>query len=222
MTNAAEELAAPTGVSVGLGDKVSSPTRTIADLVNEAGHLKNSTRVLVADFDEIHQSSSSFHAASLAQLHRALSNERAKESISRLLDELSGLGFSWRDIARVSGVSVPGVRKWRTGGPASGENRKRVAMVAAICELARDQYLIDDIASWMETPLHPDAPVTVLDLLTRQRFDLVLELASDYGTDPELVLDQFEPGWRERYASAVEVFVAPDGLLGVRMLESGH
>lgn len=217
-----QTLGAPTGSTVGLGETVESPTRTIADLVDRAGHLKNRTRILVADSNEVHQSTAELHAESLAQLHRTQSQERAKESIAGLLDELSGLGFSWRDIARVAGVSVPAVRKWRNGAPATGENRKRVAMVVAVCELARDQYLIDDVAGWMETPLHADAPVTVLDLVAHQRFDLVLELASDYGTDPERVLDEFDPEWRTRYESGVEVFVAADGLPGLRLREDAR
>lgn len=214
-----ESLGPPTGTSVGLGEKVESPTRTIADLVAQTGHLKNSTKILVADSNDVHQSTEDLHIEFLSRLHRTLSLARTKESLSGLLVELSNLGFSWREIARVSSVSVPAVRKWRNGGPATGENRKRVATVAALCELARDQYLIDDVASWMEAPLHPDAPVTVLDLLAEDRFDLALQLASERGTDPERVLDQFDPVWRERYASAVEVFSAPDGLPGVRLTE---
>jgi len=214
-----EALGSPTGTSVGLGETVESPTRTIADLVDQAGLLKNRTRILVADSNEVHQSTEDLHIDFLSRLHRTLSLERTKESLSGLLDELSDLGFSWREIARVSGVSVPAVRKWRNGEPATGENRKRVSMVAALCELARNQYLIDDVASWMEAPLHPGAPVTVLDLVADDRFDLALQLASEQGTDPERVLDQFDPEWRERYTSSVEVFTAPDGLPGVRLTE---
>ena len=215
-TNALET---PTGSSVGLGEIVDDPTRTIADLVDRVGFMKNQTRILVADTNEVHQSTEELHNESLTTLHRTVTHDRSKQSLTGLLDELSDLGFSWREIARISGVSVPAVRKWRKGGPATGENRRRVAMMVAFCDIAREQYLIDDVASWVETPLHPDAPVTALDLVAEERIDLALQLASEQGTDPEHVLDQFEPDWRERYASAVEVFTGPDGLPGVRLLQ---
>lgn len=217
--NTTEALESPTGASVGRGAAEKNHTRTIADLVDQTGSLKNRTQILVADSNEVHQSTANLHNHSLTKLHRTLSHEKAKMSLSGLLEELSDLGFSWREIARVSGVSVPAVRKWRRGEPATGENRKRVAMVAALCEVARDQYLIDDVASWMEAPIHPNVQVTVLDLVAEDRFDLALQLASERGTDPERALDQFDPQWRERYTSDVEVFTASDGLPGVRLTE---
>ena len=217
-----EALGSSTGSSLGLGDTVESPTRTIADLVNETGFLKNRTKILVTDLNEVHQTSEELHIESLRMHHRTLSHKLAKENLSGLLDALSDLGLSWREIARVSGVSIPAVRKWRNGEQATGENRRRVAMLAALCQLAQDEYLIDDVAGWLEVPLHLDVPLTVLDLVVEDRFDLALQLASERDADPERVLDQFDPEWRERYSSAVEVFTAPDGLLGVRFTEGAN
>ena len=59
-----------------------------------------------------------------------------------------------------------------------------------------------------------------MDMIGRDRWDLVLRLASSHGEDPEAMLDEFEPGWRNRYESSVEVFTGPDGLPGVRLVES--
>ena len=119
----------------------------------------------------------------------------------------------------MSRVSVPALRKWRLGAPATGENRKRVATMVAFCDIARDQYLIHEVVSWLETPIHPDAPITPMDMIAKDRWDLVLRLASTHGEDPEVVLEEFEPGWRKRYESSVEVFTGPDGLPGVRLAE---
>ena len=214
-----EAFGSSTGTSLGLRDTVESPTRTIADLVDQTGFLKNRTKILVTDSNEVHQTIEELHIKSLLKLHRALSYKLTKENLSGLLDALSDVGLSWREIARVSGVSIPAVRKWRNGEQATGENRTRVAMLAALCQLAKDEYLIDDVASWLEVPLHQDVPLTVLDLVVEDRFDLALQLASERDADPERILDQFDPGWQERYSSAVEVFTAPDGLLGVRFTE---
>jgi len=126
----------------------------------------------------------------------------------------------------MSSVSVSAVRKWRNSGSATTSNRNRVAEILSVCDIARDQYLIDDAAGWLETPLRSGAPLTALDLVAAQRFDLVLQLASDRSADPENVLDEFDPEWRQRYASTVKVFTAPDGLPGVRLAEgrnrTGH
>ena len=159
----------------------------------------------------------SYSHTSLDQLHRTTGNELAKKPLNSLLEVLNSLGFSWQDIARISGVSVPALRKWRHGHSATGANRQRVAMVVAFCRIAEETYLIEDVAGWLETPLHPSAPITGLDLMAEQRFDLALELADTWMQDPESVLDRFEPGWKEKYASQVEVFVAPDGLPGLRL-----
>ena len=212
-------LRSPTGHSVGYDERVKSPTRTTADLVAQAGFLRTQTKILVTDSNEVHQSAQDLHITSLLDLHRKTSDQHEKENLPRLLNKLSSLGFSWRDIARVSGVSVLAVRKWCNGGFAAARNRKRVAEIVALCEIVREQYLIDDAAGWLETQLCPEAPVTALDLVAAQRFALVLQLASNWSADPENVLDEFDPEWRQRYASTVKVFTAPDGLPGVRLAE---
>ena len=198
-------------------DSTDNHTRTISDLVGDTGYLRTQTRVLVQASHQMNQSTESLHIEALVQMHLTLANDRAKEPLAELLEILSDLGFSWRDIARLSGVSVPALRKWRHGGTPTGSNRKRVAMVVAFCDIAWEQYLIDDVAGWLETPLHPDAPISGLDLIEKERFDLALRAASDRMDNPESILNEFEPNWQENYQSRVEIFTAPDGLLGLRL-----
>ena len=213
-------LDAPTGASIRLYQGVEAPTRTISEAVEDTGYLRNLTGLLVDDSLDLHDSAEQLHSEALDVHLRTLANQRVREELSALLEELSGLGFSWRDIARTSRVSVPALRKWRQGAPATGENRKRVATMAAFCNIARDEYHIREVASWLETPIHPDAPITPMDMIVRDRWDLVLRLAGTHGEDPELMLEEFEPGWRKRYESSVEIFVGPDGLPGARLVES--
>ena len=212
-------LDGPTGASVRLYERIEAPTRTIREAVEDIGDLRNRAELLVDDSLDLHRSVGQLHSEALDKQLRALANQRVREELSALLDELSELGFSWRDIARTSQVSVPALRKWRMGAPATGENRKRVATMAAFCGIAQEEYLISEVASWLETPLHPEAPITGMDMIAKDRWDLVLRLASNYGQDSEVVLDEFEPGWREQYESTVEVFTGPDGLPGVRLVE---
>lgn len=208
----------PTGASI-IDYEIKAPTRPVMDteLVERAGHLRNQTKIIVSDSTDLYQSAQGLHHQTLIQLLNTTANELAKKPMTYLLNQLNSLGFSWQDIARLSGVSVPALRKWRRGNPATGVNRHRVAMFLAFCKIAEEYYFIEDVAGWLETPLHPSAPITGLDLIAEGKFDLALELASTRMQDPELVLDQFEPGWKEKYESQVELFIAPDGLPGLRL-----
>ena len=209
----------PTGASVGRGRTIEAPTRTISELVDDWGHLRNQTMFLAADTKHLHHIADEHHSDKLDAELRTMAQERSKETLESLLDHVSDLGFSWRDIARVVGVSVPALRKWRLGGAATGENRRRVSTLVALCDIARSRFHLPEIAAWLETPVHPAAPLTGLDMMAGGRFDLVLRLARDQGSDPETVLNEFEPDWQDRYASAVEVFIAPDGVPGLRFAD---
>ena len=211
---------APTGASVGHAPPRLERTRTIQDVVDDIGCLRNRSELLVHDSRDLHESIGQLHSDSLDEELRSLAVRHAREHLPALLDWLSTLGLSWRDIAKIAGVSVPAVRKWRRGESATGDNRQRVARIVALCEIAAERYIIADVAGWLETPLHPDAPLTGLDLMASERFDLVLALAREQPGDPERVLDEFEPDWRARYRSDVEVFTAPDGLPGLRLTGS--
>ncbi|MCY3562213.1 MAG: transcriptional regulator [bacterium] len=216
---ATDALDAPTGASIRYYRGVEAPTRTISEAVEDIGYLRSQTGLLRDYSLDLHCSTEQLHSEALDAHLRTLASQRVREELSALLGELSDLGFSWRDIARTSRVSVPALRKWRQGAPATGENRRRVATMAAFCGIARDECLISEVASWLETPIHPDAPITPLDMIANDRWDLVLRLASTHGQDPELALDEFEPDWRERFESSVEVFTGPDGRPGVRLVE---
>ncbi len=147
---------------------------------------------------------------------QALAEQRAEDGLVALVEELGDLGFSWRDVARTAGVALPVLRRWREGASTSGGNAERTAMLVALCEIARGDR-IDDVAARLEAPIDPAAPVTGMDLVANDRFDLVLRVLSDGGEGADAILDEFEPGLRERYAPDVEVFVALDGLPGLSL-----
>ena len=182
---------------------------TPARLTSEIGGNRSDARVLHEDYTDLHK-----------QIHdvewRTVAAERGKASVTSMLGELANLGFSWRDIARLVNVSVPAVQKWRKGEKASGDSRIRIASLLAACDLITSQYMVDEIVSWFEMPLSPSAPVTPITLYAANRADLVFEFASGHA-DPEALLSEFEPDWRERYRSDFEVFVAGDGNRSIRM-----
>lgn len=149
---------------------------------------------------------------------RVLAAQRVGAGLHALVEELGALGFSWRDVARTTGVPLPVLHRWRQGAPTSGGNAERTAMLVGLCEIARGDR-IDDVAGRLEAPIDPAAPVTGMDLVANDRFDLVLRLLTNGGEGAESILDEFEPAWREHYASDVELFTGPDSLLGLRLVE---
>lgn len=146
------------------------------------------------------------------------SANRAKQGVQETLEQLADLGFAWRDLAKMIGVSVPALQKWRRGQKTSGENRLRAAAVLAACDLVAKHYLIEQVASWFEVPLVANVPVTPIVLYAENRPDLVFEFASAQK-DPEELLTEFDVGWRLRYRSNFEVFEAEDGNLSLRSKE---
>lgn len=190
-------------------------TRTIDEVVAEAGHLRSRARLLGEDVAETDREVSELYRQALIEQLDAKARVIAKRSVGEMLSELADAGFAWRDIAALAGVSVPAVRRWRQGESATGANRLAVARIAALVGTLRDDHLVSDVASWMEVPLVPDVPVTAIDLTVAGRLQEVVEIAAGHSTGED-VLDRSQPGWRERYRSDFEVFEAPDGELGTR------
>ncbi len=197
------EAAAPSDVPA-------SRTLTIEERVREiaarAGHVRNSSSLVNTDATELQ------HEATYIQLDIRTAR-LARQEPATLLEQLSDMGFAWRDIARMVGVSVPALRRWRAGDLPSGEHRRGIAQLLAFAETIRDEHMIFEPASWMEIPISRQAPTTPIDLYAAGHLDAAFDLASEHLT-PEGVLDQTEPGWRDKYRSDWEVDTADDGQCG--------
>ena len=181
----------------------------VEQLTEDIGFNRQRADVTAEDFGDLHKRSHDLE-------WRMLSAERAKASVVTMLGELGDMGFAWRDLARIVGVSVPAMQKWRRGEKASGDSRQRVASLLAACDLIRKHYMVEEIASWFEVPLVKDVPITAIDLYAHDRADLVFEFAHGQ-MDPEVLLTQYDPEWRERYRSDFETFVGADGNRSVRL-----
>lgn len=181
----------------------------VEQLTEDIGFNRQRADVTAEDFGDLHKRSHDLE-------WRMLSAERAKASVVTMLGELGDMGFAWRDLARMVGVSVPAMQKWRRGEKASGDSRQRVASLLAACDLIRKHYMVEEIASWFEVPLVKDVPITAIDLYAHDRADLVFEFAHGQ-MDPEVLLTQYDPEWRERYRSDFETFVGADGNRSVRL-----
>lgn len=136
---------------------------------------------------------------------------KARSDAPALLDELStDRGFSWSDIARLSGVSVSAVRKWRAGETPSPERRRDLARLAAFVDLLDEIAPVADPASWMLMRLSDSHTVTAADLYLDSRSNDLLEHAQGHLRVGEL-LDRWNPDWRDDTRSDWKVVTAADG-----------
>jgi hypothetical protein len=156
------------------------------------------------------------HHESYVKEWNVRTRDLARSATPELLEKLADLGFAWRDIARLVGVTVQAIQKWRRGSGASGENRRNIAGLLAACEMLSEDYGIQEVASWFEMPILQGIPVTPIDLWADERRDLVFDYGSGHAIDLEQLLTSWDPQWRERYHSDFEVFRAEDGLLSIR------
>ena len=191
---------------------IPAATRTAAALLTEdADNLRHRARSLHVDIDETHHKVYESEWSVLTQ-------QRGAQSPVDVLNELGDLGFAWRDIARMVGVTVPAVQKWRRGERITGPNRLRVASLMAACDFLTTHYYVnnDDLASWFEMPLAEAAPITPIDIWAAGMQLPFFDYATRHATVDE-TLTKFDPEWRERFRTNVESFRDSDGILGLRM-----
>lgn len=186
--------------------------RSAASIADEAEVLNRRTEWLHSDTSQWRR------AAQLADLEDRQTRAATQQSGPDLLARLSEHGFAWTDIARLVGVTIPALQKWRRGAGITGANRLRLGRLVALMEML-EQLFVTEPASWLEMPIKQGVEVTGLDLLAADRYDLVLELARNAG-EPNAqtsVLDEFDAEWRNhRVDSAFEVFTAADGSVAIR------
>jgi len=136
---------------------------------------------------------------------------KARLDALALLEELStDRGFSWSDIARLSGVSVSAVRKWRSGEAPSPERRRDLARLAAFVDLLDEIAPVSDPASWMLMRLSDSHTATAADLYLDGRSHDLLEHAQGHFGVGEL-LERWNPDWRDETRSEWEIVTAADG-----------
>lgn len=165
-----------------------------------------------------HQTLGLMRSASLLDLDEH-ARVRAQDGVARLLTEIADSGLAWRDAARIIGVSVPAIQKWRRGERATGQNLQRLARVVALLELLRDGHHLTDVVSWLEMPVRRGVALSHLDLIAAGREDLVLNLVRDDDAPASVdeVLSEYDPDWRTSLVDDdFETFVAPDGVVSIR------
>lgn len=210
MTQSTNQLAADaTSTSSVASPSIEQPTRLSPDVVaNEAGALRT-------DVDRLSNTVAEVHSETLQIQIEARTDEAAKRPPVDLLAELSGMGFSWTDIARLVGVSIPAIRKWRQGESVSGENRRSVARVVALVGVLDKDHIIDDVPSWLEMPL-AGSRFTGLDVVEQGHTSDLMEFAANHISGSDL-LDRALSNWRTDQDDRFEIFDAGDGERAIRL-----
>ena len=201
-------LPRPTGSSTLATRAPSAPTPISALLITaDARDLVSKVRVLSSDIETT-------HSDALAHEMSVRTQQHAKTSPQAMLSTLGDLGFSWRGLARLLGVSVPAIQKWRRGEGVTGENRRKIAALLAGLDVIASQLTVEEIESWFETPISDLAPVTPIDMWADGEYLLVLRYASGELTG-DATLDGYEPAWRERWRSDFVAFRGDDGNVSI-------
>ncbi len=171
-----------------------------SDLLKPAFELNRNAAGIrdVAEF--VHQDISHLHGRTQNLELGTMASSRLKDGIPALLEELSeARGVGWSQLARLIGVSVPAVRKWRMGqADPSPENRMLLAKLCAFFDLLARDCIIQDPAGWLEAPIN-ETMLSGLDLyLTRDGAIALLEFAGGRMSADQL-LDRQVPEWRARH-----------------------
>lgn len=181
-------------------------------LALQVGALRDETGLL-------HGDTSALHRRVRQQDLKVRTAEKLRKSVPELLHELAtNRGMAWADVADLVGVSVSAVRKWRTDGGATADNRSRLARLAAFLD-ALTACGVADAAQWMEIalPLKEESyTITAIEVYRHCGEQELLEYACGHG-QAEAVLDATMPGWRQERASDFAVYDAPDGQKALRL-----
>lgn len=144
----------------------------------------------------LHARSQQLHGDTQRAELSALTNERLKRGVGDLLDELSiDHGMAWSHIARLVGVSVPALRKWRQGSAPDPENRRRLAGLSAFLELLA-RFPVEEPSGWLEARLTDESTLTGLDVYSTPGGAVGLLEYAGRRCSAEGLLDAQIPDWR--------------------------
>lgn len=200
-------------------DQGPTPTQTSARTASDAATRTDRSGVLRNIASYVKDLAAENHQTDYMLQVRFRTSELVGAGGQTLLNALADMGFAWRDIARMVGVSVPAIQKWRRGEGLTGENARKLARLVAACEVIQKfNSTLTDVALWFEAPIVDEAPVTPIDLWATGNQQLVFEHAR-LDVDPLTTMDSFDPSWRDSYRSAFETVRSGDGDLSIRMRE---
>jgi len=184
-------------------DQTAASSTTIEALTRKYADLRDEARLVNSEIIDGHR-----------EMRRWRLDERtaakARDDVHHLLDELAiDRGMTWAAIARLSGVSVSAVRKWRAGDAPAPDRRLAVARLAAFLDLL-EELPVSEPSAWLAMPMVDGYTVTAEDLYLAGGADQLLDFASGQ-LDLNDILTEFDSDWRTQYRSDFEVVEGGDG-----------
>ncbi len=129
--------------------RISNAERTERDAGALRSEKLRAARVAVEVVDQ----HAAWHEQTLRQLLREKADTRARLGLRGLLAELTDAqGLGWSELARLVGVSVPAVRKWRHGGSITYARLESLARLVAFLDLLHQEGVADP-AAWLSLPV---------------------------------------------------------------------
>ncbi|WP_420445873.1 helix-turn-helix domain-containing protein [Candidatus Poriferisodalis sp.] len=186
-----------------------SASAAIADLNESYSACTNWTWVSSARFVSVRKARS--QRAPRLPVLSLLTNKKAQGGSESLLEELAvDRGLGWTDVARLCGVSISAVRKWRSGGALAPERLRSLSKLAAFLEILSEVGPIDDPVGWLMMPLVEQHTITAAGIYRAGHDEDILEHAQGNLTVEEL-LDRWNSTWRTDTRSDWMVVERPDG-----------
>lgn len=202
MNKTAEELSRPS--DVGDADRATAAASpTISSLTETYGDLRGRSQLLTADIEDGHRSVRRWDLDERTSL-------TARRSPASLLEGLAvDRGMSWASIAKLVGVSVSAVRKWRAGEPVSPENRYGLAQLTAFMGLV-EEMPVEEPSSWLGMSLVTGYTTTGADVYRAGLVDDLLDYAAGH-IGPRELLVRHDPDWQRNAAQEWEIAETTDG-----------
>lgn len=198
------------GTQSAIGRTVPSPIplQTLPTFAFRFASLRRDASALTSQIGTDHRETEELTLEHLSAAYR-------RDSVVEVLNKLSGgWGVGWSDIARVVGVSVQAVRKWRQGAPTSPDHCVSLSRFAALLERL-ENHGIKEPANWLELPVVPGYTPRHIDLYVAGCTGVLLDLAQGL-LDSAAALGECAPDWRNSLVREHETFEAEDGNLAIR------
>ena len=185
-------------------DSTAQYASAIAELTDTYGGLTSKVRLLSQDVEGGRRTVRSLDLDERTSTKSRLGTES-------LLEELStDRGLGWSEIARLCGVSVSAVRKWRAGESISSEHRRSLARIASFLDLLQEVGPVNEPAGWLNMRLSDQTTVTAADLYIAGHPQDLLEHAQGI-LEVEQLLDRCAPDWRTASRSEWKIVKLSDG-----------
>ena len=185
-------------------DSTAQYASAIAELTDTYGGLTSKVRLLSQDVEGGRRTVRSLDLDERTSAKSRLGAES-------LLEELStDRGLGWSEIARLCGVSVSAVRKWRAGESISSEHRRSLARIASFLDLLEEVGPVNEPAGWLNMRLSDQTTMTAADLYIAGHPQDLLEHAQGI-LEVEQLLDRCAPDWRTASRSEWKIVELSDG-----------